>query len=222
MSDNLTLLIPAKKESESLPIFLKELETYKFKILIVLEKDDIVTLDSLKNFSNLEILQQNNKGYGNALIEGINFIKTKYFCIINADGSMNPSYLEEMLSHTKDNDLIFTSRYMEEGGSEDDDLITFVGNKFFSTIGKIFFSLKINDILYTYVLGDTKKVKDLNLNFHDFRICVELPILAHRSKLIYKCLPSKERKRIGGKKKVNPFRDGLLILFAMISLFLKK
>ena len=200
MSDNLTLLIPAKKESESLPIFLKELETYKFKILIVLEKDDIVTLDSLKNFSNLEILQQNNKGYGNALIEGINFIKTKYFCIINADGSMNPSYLEEMLSHTKDNDLIFTSRYMEEGGSEDDDLITFVGNKFFSTIGKIFFSLKINDILYTYVLGDTKKVKDLNLNFHDFRICVELPILAHRSKLIYKCLPSKERKRIGGKK----------------------
>ena len=111
---------------------------------------------------------------------------------------------------------------MEEGGSEDDDLITFVGNKFFSTIGKIFFSLKINDILYTYVLGDTKKVKDLNLNFHDFRICVELPILAHRSKLIYKCLPSKERKRIGGKKKVNPFRDGLLILFAMISLFLKK
>ena len=187
-----------------------------------MEKDDIVTLDSLKNFSNLEILQQNNKGYGNALIEGINFIKTKYFCIINADGSMNPSYLEEMLSHTKDNDLIFTSRYMEEGGSEDDDLITFVGNKFFSTIGKIFFSLKINDILYTYVLGDTKKVKDLNLNFHDFRICVELPILAHRSKLIYKCLPSKERKRIGGKKKVNPFRDGLLILFAMISLFLKK
>ncbi len=222
MNDNLTLLIPAKKESESLPIFLKELESYKFKILIVLEKDDMITLDSLKKFSNLEILQQNNKGYGSALIEGINFIKTKYFCIINADGSMNPSYLEEMLSHTKDNDLIFTSRYLKEGGSEDDDLITFVGNKFFSTLGKIFFNLKINDILYTYVLGDTKKVKNLNLNFHDFRICVELPILAHRSKLIYKCLPSKERKRIGGKKKVNPFRDGLLIFFAMISLFFKK
>ncbi len=222
MNDNLTLLIPAKKESESLPIFLKELEPYKFKILIVLEEDDIITINSLKNFSNLEILHQNKRGYGSALIEGINFIKTKYFCIINADGSMNPSYLEEMLSHTKDNDLIFASRYMKEGGSEDDDIITFIGNKFFSTIGKIFFNLEINDILYTYVLGDTKKVKDLNLNFHDFRICVELPILAHRSKLIYKCLPSKERKRIGGKKKVNPFKDGLLILFAMISLFLKK
>ena len=52
---------------------------------------------------------------------------------------MNPSYLEEMFSHTKNNDLVFTSRYMKNGGSEDDDIITLIGNKFFSTLGKIFF-----------------------------------------------------------------------------------
>ena len=101
MNDDLTLLIPAKKESESLPIFLKELEFYKLKTLVVLEKDDEVTKKSLKDFPDVTILEQKNKGYGNALIEGINFISTKYFCIINADGSMNPSYLEEMFSHTK-------------------------------------------------------------------------------------------------------------------------
>ena len=222
MNDDLTLLIPAKKESESLPIFLKELEFYKLKTLVVLEKDDEVTKKSLKDFPDVTILEQKKKGYGNALIEGINFISTKYFCIINADGSMNPSYLEEMFSHTKNNDLVFTSRYMKDGGSEDDDIITLIGNKFFSTLGKIFFNLKINDILYTYVLGNTQKIQNLNLNYFDFRICVELPILAQRSKLTYNCLPSKERKRIGGKKKVNPFKDGLLILFAMISLFLRK
>lgn len=222
MNDDLTLLIPAKKESESLPIFLKELEFYKLKTLVVLEKDDEVTKKSLKDFPDVTILEQKNKGYGNALIEGINFISTKYFCIINADGSMNPSYLEEMFSHTKNNDLVFTSRYMKDGGSEDDDIITLIGNKFFSTLGKIFFNLKINDILYTYVLGNTQKIQNLNLNYFDFRICVELPILAQRSKLTYNCLPSKERKRIGGKKKVNPFKDGLLILFAMISLFFRK
>ena len=222
MNDDLTLLIPAKKESESLPIFLKELEFYKLKTLVVLEKDDEVTKKSLKDFPDVTILEQKNKGYGNALIEGINFISTKYFCIINADGSMNPSYLEEMFSHTKNNDLVFTSRYMKNGGSEDDDIITLIGNKFFSTLGKIFFNLKINDILYTYVLGNTQKIQNLNLNYFDFRICVELPILAQRSKLTYNCLPSKERKRIGGKKKVNPFKDGLLILFAMISLFFRK
>ena len=33
MSDNLTLLIPAKKESESLPIFLKELRLINLRYL---------------------------------------------------------------------------------------------------------------------------------------------------------------------------------------------
>ena len=96
-----------------------------------------------------------------------------------------------------------------------------MGINFFNFRENIF-NLKINDILYTYVLGNTQKIQNLNLNYFDFRICVELPILAQRSKLTYNCLPSKERKRIGGKKKVNPFKDGLLILFAMISLFFRK
>ena len=36
----------------------------------------------------------------------------------------------------------------------------------------------------------------------------------------YKCLPSFEKKRIAGKKKVNAFIDGFLILLEMIKLFI--
>ena len=43
----------------------------------------------------IEIFEQMNNGYGNALIEGINNSKTKFSCIINADGSMDPKYLEK-------------------------------------------------------------------------------------------------------------------------------
>ena len=38
-----------------------------------------------------EIIFQKGKGYGNALIEGINLINTEYLCIFNADGSFNPN-----------------------------------------------------------------------------------------------------------------------------------
>ena len=38
------------------------------------------------------------KGYGAALIEGIKNVKTKYFCIFNADGSFNPKELSIMLN----------------------------------------------------------------------------------------------------------------------------
>jgi len=220
---NLTLLIPAKKESESLPIFLEELNKYDFKKLIVLEEQDKETINAIQPQDDLEIYYQKNSGYGSALIEGINHITTKYFCIINADGSMNPNELNNMFEIiNEDNDLVFASRYLKNAGSEDDDVITTFGNYFFSFLGKVLFNLKTNDILYTYVMGNTDLVKNLNLSYKDFKICVELPIKAHKTKLRYTSIPSFERKRIAGKKKVNPFLDGLQILIAMCYLFFKK
>ena len=180
---NLTLILPAKYESESLPIFLKELKDYSYKKLIVLQKEDKITKNSLKNFDEIEILEQINNGYGNALIEGINATNTEYCCIINADGSMDPKYLPEMLEKCKEFDLIFASRYQKNSGSDDDNFITFCGNKIFTFLGNFFFSLGISDILYTYIIGKTKSFKELSLNYADFRICVELPIKAKKKKL---------------------------------------
>ena len=47
--NNLTLIIPAKNEKESLPKVLDELKNYDLKILIVLEKEDEETIQSTKN-----------------------------------------------------------------------------------------------------------------------------------------------------------------------------
>ena len=221
---DLTLIIPAKYESESLPIFLEEIRKYNCKKIIVLEETDLDTINSIKKFTDVKIQFQKTNGYGSAIIEGIIAANTKYFCIINADGSMNPNELQGMLNKIdNDNqDLVFGSRYMKNAGSEDDDLVTSIGNFIFTQLGKIFFRLKISDILYTYVLGKTKLVQDLNLRSGDFQYCIELPIKAKRKN--YKCTsyPCYERGRIGGKKKVNPFLDGLKILIGMIKLFLRR
>jgi len=221
--NNLTLIIPSKQESESLPIFLKELDNFDCKKLIVLQKEDLITKACINEFNNLEILVQKNNGYGNALIEGINNVTTEYCCIINADGSMDPKYLLEMIKNCKDKDFVFTSRYQNPGGgSDDDDFVTLIGNKLFSLTGNLFFKLNISDILYTYVLGKSTSFKKLNLKNYDFRICVELPIKAKRFGMKYVSLPSYERSRIGGKKKVNALKDGFLILIEMIRLFFKR
>ena len=218
----LTLLIPANKEAESLPFFLKELEDYDFDKLVVLQSEDTETIKSISDFKDIKIYKQKNNGYGNALKEGLNQINTKYFCIINADGSMDPKYLDEMLKLCKDKDLVFASRYLKGGGSDDDDIITYIGNKCFSFIGNFLFNLKLSDILYTYIVGKTNSAKKLSLKYNDFRICVEIPIIAKIKELDCISLPSKERKRIGGKKKVNALKDGFLILTAIVVLFFKK
>ena len=218
----LTLLIPANKESESLPIFLNELKEYNYDIVVVLQKEDYETKDSVKSFQNIKILEQKNNGYGNALKEGIEKIETEFFCIINADGSMDPKYLSQMLEDCNDRDFVFASRYLKNGGSDDDDIITFIGNKLFSFLGNILFNLGISDIVYTYILGRTLIAKKLAFQYHDFRICVEMPIKIKSKNYKYITTPSKERKRIAGKKKVNALKDGFLILIAIVGFFLKK
>tara|TARA_B100000003_G_scaffold202396_1_gene211605 strand:+ start:228 stop:899 length:672 start_codon:yes stop_codon:yes gene_type:complete len=220
--NDLTLIIPAKNEVESLPVFLKELENFNFNKMIVLQKEDIETKNILKNINNIEIYEQKNNGYGNALKEGINNCKTEYCCIINADGSMDPKYLREMRDLCDQIDFVYGSRYQKPGGgSEDDDIITLVGNYFFTFLGNFLFKLKISDILYTYILGKTSSFKKLDLQNSDFRICVEIPIKSKSFELRYICTPSYERKRIGGKKKVNPLKDGLLILIEIVKYFFK-
>ena len=218
--NELTLIIPAKNEAESLPIVLNELEKYNYKINIVLHITDIDTIQVIKKY-DVNIIYQKNLGYGDALINGIKQCKTKYFCIFNADGSFNPSEINQMLKtlQSKKLDFIFASRYQTNAGSEDDTIVTLIGNYIFTYIGKIFFQLNISDILYTFIVGRTKQANILNLEQKDFSFCVELPIKAKKMKMQLGCINSYERKRIAGKKKVNAFKDGFLILKHMIKLF---
>ena len=220
---DLTLIIPAKNEEDSLPKVLDELEKFEYNICVILSANDTETIEAIKNY-NCEILYQNNKGYGDALIYGIENIKTQFFCIFNADGSFDPMEIKAMYESCKKNNLgfIFGSRYLYGASSDDDTVVTYVGNKIFTLLGKIIFSLPISDILYTFVLGETEKAKKLNLKQKDFSFCVELPIKAQRAGHILLSTVAHERSRIAGKKKVNAFKDGLLILTHMIKLFFTK
>ena len=219
MSD-LTLIIPAKNEEESLPKVLDELEKFDFKKNIIVESSDKPTIEAIRIY-DCKIIYQESKGYGDALKKGIETVETEFFCIFFADGSFDPKELDIMIKKIKGDkyDFVFASRYEKNCGSDDDTLITIIGNYIFTFLGKIFFKLQITDILYTYVMARTSCAKNLKLTAKDFSFCVELPIKAKRAN--YKICTSKsfERARFAGEKKVNAFKDGLKILSSMIKLF---
>ena len=217
---NVTLVIPAKNEPESLPKVLDELKSFKVNKLIVMSKDDIKTLEAIKVYEE-NILFQSGKGFGNALREGINSVTTKYFCVFNADGSFDPKDLKKLEKKLDDgSDFVFSSRYLKGAGTEDDTILTFIGNFLFTFICNLLFRLKISDVLYTYVMGSTNLFKSLDMKYDDFSFCVELPIRAKKKNYILADLPSFERSRIAGIKKVNEFRDGFLILISILRLLI--
>ena len=48
--NKLTLIIPAKNEEESLPQVLHEIKNYNCHKIVILEKSDIKTIESIKDF----------------------------------------------------------------------------------------------------------------------------------------------------------------------------
>ena len=217
----INLIIPAKEKIENLKIIINPLLRRKEinKVILVLHKKNETKF--IKN-KKLKIIVQKERGYGSAITEGFKISKSKFSCIFNADGSFNPNDLSKMIKLTKKNDFIFCSRYLTGAGSDDDNLITLIGNFAFSLMGRILLKVKLSDILYTYVLCNTKKFNQLNILSKDFRFCIELPYKVSKNKFNYKELASKEFKRKFGVKNVNEFKDGFLILTEVIKCFLKR
>ena len=217
---DLTLVIPAKSESECLPPVLRELKNFDCKKIIIVPKNDLHTLNAIKNF-DCKIIKQIDDGYGNALIQGIKEVETDFLCIFNADGSFDPKYLKNMIDElSKNSDFVFNSRYENSGGSDDDTFLTYIGNRTFTFFCNLLFRLNISDVLFTYVMGKTLAFKSLDLKRKDFRFCIELPVLAKLKKYKLISRPSYERSRLSGMKKVNEFRDGFLILLSILEMFI--
>ena len=147
--NDLTLVIPAKNESESLPAVLDELSKFNVKKIIVMSENDLDTFNSIKKY-NEQIVYQKGKGFGNALRTGINSVETQFFCVFNADGSFNPIDLEALRKKLLDGaDFVFSSRYLKDGGSDDDTVITYIGNFLFTNLCNILFRLNNENSLNT-------------------------------------------------------------------------
>ena len=216
----LTLVIPAKDEAECLPRVLNELKNFDCKKIIIIPETDLNTQNSAKNF-DCKIITQKVDGFGRALILGIENVETKFLCIFNADGSFDPQYLKSMYNELlSDCDFVFNSRYENDGGSDDDTFLTYIGNKIFTFICNLLFGLNISDVLFTYVMGKTSAFKSLDLKRKDFRFCIELPVLAKFKKYKFISKPSYERPRLSGRKKVNELKDGFLILLCIFKMFI--
>ena len=217
---DLTLVIPAKNEAESLPSVLNELKNFDCKKIIVIPETDLNTQNVIKNL-DCRIITQDGDGFGKALIQAIKEVETNFLCIFNADGSFDPKYLKNMLDELSNNcDFVFNSRYEGDGNSDDDTFLTYIGNRIFTILCNLLFKLNISDVLFTYVMGKTSAFKSLGLKRKDFRFCIELPVLAKFKKYKSTSKSSYERLRLSGRKKVNEFKDGFLILLCIFTMFI--
>ena len=223
IKNEIEILIPTFNEEGNIEKVIKELNNEGYDNITLLDANSTDQTVSIAKQYNCRIImdEPNIRGFGNSIINGLNKLNSKYFCIFDGDNSFNPKSISEMSEEVNNGaDFVFGTRYLNNTKSDDDTLITKFGNFFFTKLVSILFNINTSDVLFFYVFGKKENVIKLNLQQGDFTICTELLIKSYKN---FKCkeVLSKERKRLYGISKVNKIFDGVKILINILVLYFK-
>jgi len=217
-----SLIIPTKNESGAIGKVLKEIPKEIIHEIIVVDANSTDTTateakNQLRPGKDTFFLQR-QRGFGNALREAFKIARGDVIVVMDGDGSHNPKNISLLLKKIDEGyTYVIASRYTHGGGSNDDTLVRFVGNKLLTFITNIRHGTNVSDGLYFFTAIKSKDLKKLHLTSTGFELCIELLIKAHRSGLKFAEIPVIERTRYAGKSKVNAFVHGIKILGMILS-----
>lgn len=223
--DSIEILIPTYNEAGNLPSIIESLRDLGIKNITILDgMSEDNTVEVAKNYNCKILIDEKKKiGFGHSVINGIKNSDKEYLCIFDGDGSFDPQSVVKMheLLLNKKLDFVFGSRYLHGNRSDDDTIVTKIGNFFFSKLISLLFDFKTTDALFLFLFGKRNSFNQLNVKEQDFKICTELLIKAHTGFKTAEIF-SHESQRLHGVTKVNRLKDGFLILKHILLMYLKK
>jgi glycosyltransferase involved in cell wall biosynthesis len=152
---DITVIMPCLNEAETLEACVKEACA---AIAAAGVRGEVVVADNGSTDGSVEIAERSGarvvhirrKGYGNALLGGINSARGEYVLMADSDGSYSfhdlPKFLHELQAG---NDLVMGCRLPGGGGTIEQGAMPWhhrwIGNPVLSRLGKLFFKAKIDD-----------------------------------------------------------------------------
>ncbi len=227
----ITLVIPTLNEIDGLKLMIPRIDQSLFdEILVIDAKSTDGTVEYIQTIKNINLITQQSVGLTGAMIEAINIVKTDYVIEFSPDNNCTPEELPEIVKRIKEGyDIVVISRYLDDAISEDDTLITGIGNWMFSKMIRYLGNFPITDALTMYRGYKVSIVKDpLFIKYLSTGHIFEPLISAYGNLMNYKYIeiPGTEHKRIGGEaitdNKLNVIKAGLSISIMILRLYIKK
>lgn len=197
----LTILMPCLNEELTLGICIQKAKGYLEGHNI---KGEIVIADNGSTDNSIEIATElgarvvhvKEKGYGSALLAGINEAKGKYVIMGDSDDSYDFSHLELFVDKLREGySLVMGNRF--KGGIEKGAmpfLHKYLGNPVLSLIGRVFFKIKIRDFHCGLRGFNRIKILDLNLVTTGMEFASELVVKSALNKYEITEVPTKLSK----------------------------
>ena len=191
--------------------------------------DELIVVDCNSTDGTVEYCRQNghfvhqqkSRGYGAGIKEALQITKAEIIIEFPADGNSLPEKIPAIVAKIKEGyDFVIASRYTDGARSHDDDWLTKIGNRIFTAMVNILFGTKYSDVLVGYRAYRREAFNKLNPTASGLEWSVQLPIQFAKTGARHADIGADEPARIGGVRKMRPFKTGWKILMVVLKEFL--
>ena len=223
MRPTTTLFIPTLNEEDAMRVILPQIDrSWVDQILVVDASTDGTAAYAREQ--GCEVVVQKERGLRHAFIEGFPHVRGDWVITFSPDGNSPPRAIPLLIEKMKAGyDMVIASRYLPPAKSADDDLMTGFGNWLFTHAINVLhghaWSRPYTDAMVMYRAYRTKLFYELDLHKEEsyapekwfgtiLGIEPLLSIRAAKRKVRIGEIPEDEPARIGGHRKLQPFRWG--------------
>jgi len=219
----LAVVIPAWNERENLELLLPALrETLdglgiRWEIIVADGGSQDGTAEAAAH-RGARVIQQRQRGFGAALMEGIQASRAPYVLTMDADLSHRPTFVEDLWKHRAEAEVLIASRYVPGGASQ-----TRVFRRLCSRILNVTYtrllSLPLHDISSNFRLYRRDVLESLELRARDFDILEEILIKIYALGFRVRELPFRYLSRGTGRSHARLFKFGWAYLTTLVRMW---
>ncbi|GHO46909.1 glycosyltransferase family 2 protein [Ktedonospora formicarum] len=215
---SISVVIPTLNEAQNLYHILPKMPAIVSEVILVdghSTDDTIIVAKQL--LPTIHILQQQEKGKGDAMRTGFSACTSDIIVMLDADGSANPAeivrFVEALMAGF---DFAKGSRFIKGGGSRDITLLRKMGNYMLCQFANLLFRQRFSDLCYGYNAFWRHCLEQVDIDCDGFEIESQLCLRMHKAHYKIIEVPSLEHVRIHGQSNLHTFRDGWRVLKTIV------
>ncbi|HLD50073.1 MAG TPA: glycosyltransferase family 2 protein [bacterium] len=220
-----TVLVPTLNEIDGIKAVLPRIKREWYDQLLVVDGGSTDGTPEYAKAQGYPVIHQKTKGVRRSYVEALPSITGDIVIPFSPDGNCIPEAIPQLVEKMKEGyDMVIASRYAEGAKSEDDDFITGIGNWAFTMLINGLYGTHLTDNMGIFRAWKTSLLTELDLDKEESFAMEKLtgvsgiglePLLSIRAakrKMRVTEIPASEPKRIGGERKMLPFRWGFVFL----------